>query len=97
VADTAASFQEAVVDMLIRAALAAAESTGIHALTLTGGVACNTRLREKLSTAGDRAGVSVYLTPKSLCTDNAAMIAGAAHAYAAVGRFDDLSVEAVPN
>lgn len=97
IADTAASFQEAAVDMLIRAGLAACEATGVSAITLTGGVACNARLREKLSEAGARAGVSVYLTPRQLCTDNAAMIAGAAHPFAAAGRFDELSVEAVPN
>lgn len=97
IADTAASFQEAAVDMLVRVAMSSADATGVRAVTLTGGVACNTRLREKLLAAGDDLGVQVFLTPKHLCTDNAAMIAGAAYPFARDGRFDGLDVEAVPN
>lgn len=95
--DTAASFQEAAVDMLVRAALAGTERTGIRVLTLTGGVACNRRLGEKLSESGRAAGVTVHVCDRSLCTDNAAMIAGAAFGYASRGLFDGLETEAIPN
>lgn len=96
-ADVAASFQECAVDMLIRVALAASKSTGIKHLGLTGGVACNSRLREKLAQACAQHGVTLYACPPKLCTDNAAFIAGAAHAFAQAGRFSPLDTEAVPN
>src|SRR5690606_23859907 len=75
IADTAASFQQAAVDMLVRVAINAAESTGINDITLTGGVACNTRLRESMADAGRARNINIHLAPKVLCTDNAAMIA----------------------
>ncbi|MCK6439129.1 MAG: tRNA (adenosine(37)-N6)-threonylcarbamoyltransferase complex transferase subunit TsaD [Planctomycetes bacterium] len=96
-ADLAASFQEAAVDMLIRPTLKACERTGISCVGLTGGVAANQRLREKLTSEAKKRGIDIYAAPKDLCTDNAAFIAGAAHHFAREGRFDPLDLDAVPN
>ncbi|MEW6593760.1 MAG: tRNA (adenosine(37)-N6)-threonylcarbamoyltransferase complex transferase subunit TsaD [Thermodesulfobacteriota bacterium] len=78
-ADICASFQEAVVEVLIRKALAAAAATGISNVVLAGGVAANPRLREDLREQGAAAGVRVCLPSPAYCTDNAAMIALAGH------------------
>ena len=96
-ADMAASFQETAVDMLIRPALNACEQSGINAIGLTGGVAANSRLREKLTQEAEKKGVQVFAAPKNLCTDNAAFIAGVAYHFAQEGRFDSLDLDAVPN
>lgn len=75
-ADMAASLQEAIVDCLIRKSLRACRETGLKELVVAGGVACNTRLRDKLARACTGAQVKLYLTPTRYCTDNAAMIGG---------------------
>ncbi len=72
VADVAASFQEAVVDVLSAKAVAAAEEYQATAILLSGGVSANGRLR---AVTRERAGIPVYYPPPILCTDNAAMIA----------------------
>jgi len=77
-ADVAASFQEAVVDVLIRKSLAAARMNDVSHVVISGGVAANSRLREKMTAGGQDSGIRVHLTKMSYCTDNAAMIAGAA-------------------
>ncbi len=76
--DIAASFQEAVADILVQKTLRAAVEQRIHAITLTGGVAANSRLREMMVGAARERNISVYYPPPVLCTDNAAMIAGVA-------------------
>lgn len=76
--DLAASFQEAVVDVLIGKTVEAALRNGTRHVVLAGGVAANSRLREKCVAEGARRNVSVHLTRMPYCTDNAAMIAGAA-------------------
>ncbi len=76
-ADVAASFQEAVVDALVTKARWAVEATGAKGLCLGGGVAANSRLRERfLDTCGDL-GVRAFLPSRAMCTDNAAMVAAA--------------------
>ena len=75
VANVAAGFQEAVVDVLVEKTVAAAEEAGAAAVALAGGVAANKPLRERLA---ERAPVPVHIPPPVLCTDNAAMIASAA-------------------
>ncbi len=75
VEDVAASFQEAVVDVLAGKALAAAARERIPRLVLAGGVAANSRLRERIALDGGNASVEVYLPSRVLCTDNAAMVA----------------------
>ncbi|GAA2001003.1 tRNA (adenosine(37)-N6)-threonylcarbamoyltransferase complex transferase subunit TsaD [Brevibacterium samyangense] len=74
-ADVAASFEEAVVDVLVRKTLLACEDTGIDHVLLGGGVAANGRLRERLAERCEAAGVTLRVPPLSLCTDNGAMVA----------------------
>ncbi len=76
--DLAASFQEAVVDVLIDKARRAAREVGAKGLCLGGGVAANSRLREKLLDVCAEDGFRAFLPSRSMCTDNAAMVAAAA-------------------
>jgi N6-L-threonylcarbamoyladenine synthase len=78
VADVAASFQEAVVDQLCTKLVVAAERAGARTLVLGGGVAANTRLRARVQALAVESGRQVFLPPRALCTDNAAMVAAAA-------------------
>jgi N6-L-threonylcarbamoyladenine synthase len=75
VADVAASFQEAVVDVLVGKARQALERTGLRRLGIGGGVAANARFRERLAAMAAAEGVEVFIPPMSLCTDNAALSA----------------------
>jgi len=93
-ADVAASFQEAVVDVLVTKTLRAAEASGVDRVIVGGGVAANRRLRARLQEEAGRAGLEVLLPPMRFCTDNAAMVAGLAYHYARAGRFADLDLEA---
>ena len=77
-ADIAASFQEAIVDVLVRKSLAALEQTGYSRLVVAGGVGANKQLRARLTQAAHARGCQVFYPPLSLCTDNGAMIAFAA-------------------
>ncbi len=86
VADVAASFQEAVVDVLVRKAVDACRSEGIGHLLLGGGVAANTRLREMALERATRVGVAVRVPPRRLCTDNGAMVAALGSLLIAAGR-----------
>jgi len=78
IADICASFQEAVVEVLVTKAMLALKQTAGRTLVLAGGVAANPRLRAQLLARGQAAGYRVCLTPARFCTDNAAMIALAA-------------------
>jgi N6-L-threonylcarbamoyladenine synthase len=78
-ADIAASFQAAIVDVLVDKLGDAAAKIGAKSLCLAGGVAANTALREATAEAGARAGYQVFVPSKSMCTDNAAMIAAAGY------------------
>ncbi|MCR2764177.1 tRNA (adenosine(37)-N6)-threonylcarbamoyltransferase complex transferase subunit TsaD [Microbacterium sp. zg.B48] len=78
IADVAASFREAVVDVLVTKALAACADHGVPRLLLGGGVIANRRLREVAIERADAAGVALRIPPLSLCTDNGAMIAALA-------------------
>jgi N6-L-threonylcarbamoyladenine synthase len=86
VADVAASFREAVVDVLVTKALAACADLGVPRLLLGGGVIANRRLREVALARAAAAGVTVRIPPLSLCTDNGAMIAALAAELIASGR-----------
>ncbi len=77
-ADVAASFQEAVVDVLVAKARAAARQVGAKGLCLGGGVAANSRLRERFLDASLEDGLPGFLPSWAMCTDNAAMVASAA-------------------
>ncbi|MEU3331135.1 tRNA (adenosine(37)-N6)-threonylcarbamoyltransferase complex transferase subunit TsaD [Glutamicibacter creatinolyticus] len=75
VADIAASFQEAVVDVITAKAVRACTENGLNTLLLGGGVAANTRLRELLAARCASAGIDLTVPPFNLCTDNGAMVA----------------------
>jgi N6-L-threonylcarbamoyladenine synthase len=76
--DVAASFQEAVVDILVYKARKAAKEFGARGLCIGGGVAANSLLRARIEHAAIDDGLAAYLPPKAMCTDNAAMVASAA-------------------
>ncbi len=78
-ADIAASFQEAVVDVLIKKCLHAAEREGLERLVLTGGVAANGCLRDRMFSEAQKQGFTAFAPDPVFCTDNAAMIASAAY------------------
>jgi len=97
VADIAASFQEAVVEHLVSKTLQAADSAGVSAIGVTGGVALNSRLRESFGEVAQQGRYRVFFTRPDLCSDNAAMIAAAGAARLGFGYRDGLDLEAVPN
>lgn len=77
--DIAASFQAAVLDVLVRKAEWAVEKTGIRRVALSGGVSANSSLRQKMKQMGEKKQIEVFIPSVSLCTDNAAMIAAAGY------------------
>ncbi|HED03913.1 MAG TPA: tRNA (adenosine(37)-N6)-threonylcarbamoyltransferase complex transferase subunit TsaD, partial [Candidatus Fraserbacteria bacterium] len=78
-ADVAASFQEALIDVLVKKTLRAAQDKGVRQVVVVGGVAANSRLRRRLLQAGQQSEVAVSFPSPALCGDNAAMIAAAAY------------------
>lgn len=96
-ADVAASFQEAVVDVLTANALKACKLKGVNKIAVAGGVASNSALRARLTADGLKAGVNVLFPAPILCTDNAAMIGSAAYFEYIKGRVAPLDLNAVPN
>jgi len=97
IADVAASFQATVVKMLVRKTIKAALHHGIKRLVLTGGVAANTPLREALDAAAIEHGLRLHIPPRSLCTDNAAMITAAGTVRLAAGERAPLTMNAAPD
>jgi N6-L-threonylcarbamoyladenine synthase len=94
--DIVASYQEAVVDVLVRKTMAAAAETRARTLVVCGGVACNSRLRAALSQAATAAGVPLLIAPPKYCTDNAAMIAGLAWHALRHGQRASFDLDALP-
>ena len=84
--DVAASFQEAIVDVLILKALAACRQTGIDSLVIAGGVAANSRLRALATQRCEMAGVRLRIPAAHLCTDNGAMVAALGSLMVSAGR-----------
>ena len=95
--DIAASFQAAVVEVLVSKTVHAARITDARTITLTGGVAANSELRSSLKSAAEEINADVFYPPINLCTDNGAMIAGIAYEKYQQGLRDDLSLNATAN
>ena len=93
-ADIAASFQEAVVDMLVQPTIKAAMAHEVRRIVLAGGVAANSRLREKLKERADQQGLEVFFPAPKFCTDNAAMIALTGYQWLKRGRRDEFCLNA---
>jgi N6-L-threonylcarbamoyladenine synthase len=94
VADVAASFQEAVVDVLVEKARRALAQTGLGRMAVVGGLAANGRLRERMDELAGAADLEVRFPPIRLCTDNAAMIGAVADRMLGEGRTSGLALEA---
>lgn len=97
VSSLAASFQEAVIDILVARLIEAARLNNARAIVLAGGVAANLKLRERLKSAADVAGLPSFIPPVALCTDNAAMIAYVGARCLELGDKSDLTLDAVAN
>lgn len=95
-ADIAASFQEAVTDVLVAHTMLAAENFGISKVAMAGGVACNNGLRTKMQESCKERGYSLYYPEPVFCTDNAAMIGAAGYYEFIRGRRDGWDLNAVP-
>ncbi len=96
-ADVAASFQQAVIEVLVQNAMRAVEEYGMDRFAIAGGVASNQTLRGAMEEACRKRGVSFFHPSPVLCTDNAAMIGAAAYYEYLAGRRDGLDLNAVPN
>ena len=95
-ADLAASFQEAMVDTLVKKAIRALKQTGLKQLVIAGGVSANQLLRERLESELKKIKGQVYYAEPALCTDNGAMIAFAGWQRLKAGQKDDLEVTTTP-
>lgn len=96
-ADLAASFQEAVVDVLVEKSLNLLEETGYKQFAISGGVAANSRLRERFTEELTKRDIKFYYPDTILCTDNAAMIAMAGYLDYKAGVRDDTYMKVYPN
>ena len=96
-ADVAASFQAAVIDVLMARVDGAFASGDYRALVVSGGVAANSELQARVQAWSARHGVPAFIPPPKYCTDNAAMIAAAAYRQRAIALVDPLTLSADPN
>lgn len=96
-ADVAASFQEAVTDVLCEHTIEAAILNNSKIITIAGGVASNSQLRDKMTKLAQKNGIEVLYPSPVLCTDNAAMIACAGYYLMEADNLADLSLNAVPS
>jgi N6-L-threonylcarbamoyladenine synthase len=96
-ADVAASFQEAIVDVQVDKTLAAANEQGLERLVMAGGVAANSRLRAKMADACEQAGLQLVVPSIPLCTDNGAMVAASGSNLFAAGQVSALDLAVDPS
>jgi len=96
-ADVAASFQEAVIEVLVEKSIMSLKKQNSNRLVVSGGVAANSRLRDRLKEKSETLGFEYYFPSMPLCTDNAAMVASAAYYDFKSGNIADLYANAVPN
>jgi N6-L-threonylcarbamoyladenine synthase len=94
ISDAAASFQKAVIDVLVTKTIALAKEQNVNQILVAGGVAANKALRQCLI---ENSPLTVLIPPFVLCTDNAAMIAGCAYYRFQSGKVDSLDLDAIPN
>ncbi|MBQ4107488.1 MAG: tRNA (adenosine(37)-N6)-threonylcarbamoyltransferase complex transferase subunit TsaD [Lentisphaeria bacterium] len=90
--DTVASYQEAVIDVLVRKTLTAAREFGVRTVVVSGGVACNGPLRTRFEQSTPSS-IRLRLAPGKFCTDNAAMVAGCGYHYFRKSRFINLGAD----
>jgi N6-L-threonylcarbamoyladenine synthase len=96
-ADIAASFQEAVIDVLVTRTILAAKDQGMKKVAIAGGVAANSSLRQAMMQACEKEGLQFYYPSPIFCTDNAAMIGAAAYYEYQKGIRHGLDLNAIPN
>ena len=96
-ADVAASFQAAVIDVLMARVDAAFARGSYRALVVSGGVAANSELQARVRAWSESRGIPAFIPPPKYCTDNAAMIAAAAYRQREIARVDPLTLSADPN
>lgn len=96
-ADLAASFQRAVLDVIVKKAVSAVKRKGYKRLALAGGVSANSRLRELMQDACDKENIELYFPSLRMCTDNAVMIGVAAYHLFMAGQMSDLWLDARAN
>lgn len=95
--DVAASFQQAVLDVLVEKAFRLAKERGMNKIVLAGGVAANQGLRDMMNLRGEEEGIKIYYPSRILCTDNAAMIGSAAYFNYMAGNVSNLHLNVEPN
>lgn len=96
-ADLCHSFEKTVTEILLDHTQKAIEKTGISKVALAGGVSANSYIRNAFKQMGEEKGLSIYYPDPKLCTDNAAMIAGAAYYEYIAGNRSGLDLNAIPN
>lgn len=95
--DVAASFQQAILDVLVDKSFRLAKERGSDKIVIAGGVAANEGLRDAMESRGREEGIQIYYPSRKLCTDNAAMIGAAAYFNFKEGKKSDFSFNVVPN
>ena len=96
-ADIAASFQEAVIDVLVEKTITAAKEMGVYSICMAGGVAVNKALQEQIRRKSFKKNIKIYCPPPQLCTDNGGMIAAAGHYYLQHGTISQLNLSPAPS